>query len=922
MKQLTVSLLTLSLVFISLVAHSQSKVTGQVVDEGDRTALKNATVMLLQAQDSILVDFVRADDNGNFSLGKPDTTDLLLVVTYPKFGDYVQYINKDQKDVQMGDVGLTSVAHLIEEVMITGRIPVVIKGDTVEYDAGSYAVEKNAKVEDLLKVLPGITVDADGKITAQGKTVEKVLVDGEEFFGDDPTLVTRNIRSDMVDKVQVYEKRSDEAERTGVDDGERIQTINVTLKEDAKNGMFGKVEGAGGTDEFYLGKVAVNKFKGSQKIGAYGLFSNDGTVSLGWQDEERFGVGDGDNFQMTDDGGVMIFGGGDEFSNWNGRGRPQAINTGISFMDRWREGKQKLNMSYKYGRIENNEISSSESQQNLLDNNFNQSSFSNRHTENQRHRFNGRYDWDIDSLTTFTMKLSGSRGQRESNDSNGAETYEQGQMVNENERTQNSSGTMSNMTYDGLVTRKFRKEGRSLSVRLAGNISENDGDALLQSTTDIYRGGDLVNSVVIDQMKDINNTSNNLQTSITYTEPISTTWRSSLGYGYNNSRSHSINNSYNNDGNGVYNVFDEEFSNDFNFNTVRNFANLTVGYKTEKIDFNLTNNVRNDDMYQRNNHVNTDVQRAFLTYNPSMRFRYNFTKSKMVGLNYTHNNILPSLTQIQPLRQNTDPLNIVVGNENLTPARSNNYSVWYNSYELLKNMFTYANAGFTQTHNSIQQNIMIDDSGIRTIFYDNIADHTNNNGYLWAGMGSNVIKKYSIQGRYGVNGNLNSGYNFLNGELNQNLNYNYGFNLNLEKNTTKNIDFSWGISPGWRRLESSLQPEYNSSGFTLGSNLNFKVFLPGKIQLYGDGRYTYEAPTEVFNEKFERLIFTPGISKRFLQNESLQVDLYVNDVFNQNVGFSRYQSAGMITQQNYNTISRYFMFKVSWDFTSMGGSSD
>src|SRR5690606_34076858 len=144
---------------------------------------------------------------------------------------YVREIT-EQGEVSLGKIGLTSVSNLLEEVMVTGKIPVVIKGDTAEYDASSFAVEKNAKVEDLLKVLPGITVDANGKITAQGKTVEKVLVDGEEFFGDDPTLVTRNLRSDMVDKVQLYEKKSEEAERTGVDDGERIQTLNVTLKED------------------------------------------------------------------------------------------------------------------------------------------------------------------------------------------------------------------------------------------------------------------------------------------------------------------------------------------------------------------------------------------------------------------------------------------------------------------------------------------------------------------------------------------------------------------------------------------------------------------------------------------------------------------------------------------------------------------
>ena len=248
MKRLTL-LFSFMLVLGCFGLYAQTKITGEIVDEGDKTTkLTNATIMLLQAKDSILVDFVRANESGKFVLTKPDTIPYLLIASYPKFGAYYKEINEDV-DLNLGQIGLTSVSNLIEEVMVTGKIPVVIKGDTTEYDASSFAVEKNAKVEDLLNVLPGISVDADGKITAQGKTVEKVLVDGEEFFGNDPTLVTRNVRSDMVDKVQVYEKKSEEAERTGVDDGQRIQTINLKLKEDSKKGMFGKLEGGGGADK-------------------------------------------------------------------------------------------------------------------------------------------------------------------------------------------------------------------------------------------------------------------------------------------------------------------------------------------------------------------------------------------------------------------------------------------------------------------------------------------------------------------------------------------------------------------------------------------------------------------------------------------------------------------------------------------------
>ncbi|WP_166332335.1 TonB-dependent receptor [Sphingobacterium chungjuense] len=923
MKKFAIPLVIVLTFLCALGGYAQSKVGGKVVDDTDKTGLQNATVMLLQAKDSILVDFTRVDESGRFSLTKSDSQDYLLMISYPKYGSFSQLLEKGAGNVDIGEVGLTGVANLIEEVMITGRIPVVIKGDTIEYDAGSFTTEKNAKVEDLLKVLPGITVDAAGKITAQGKTVEKVLLDGEEFFGDDPTLVTRNIRSDMVDKVQVYEKKSDLAERTGVDDGERIQTINVTLKEDAKNGMFGKVEGAVGNDDFYMGKVAVNKFKGSRKIAAYGLTSNDGTVSLGWQDEEKFGL-ESDQMQMSDDGSMMFFGsGGDEFSYWNGRGRPKALNTGVSFMDRLGKRNNKLNLSYKFGRIENNEITTGLSQQNLPNGTFNQNTLSDNYVENQRHRFNGRYDWNIDSLTTLIVKLSGTRGQRQSNDYSEAFSVNEANVrINDNTTRLVTDAKTSNITYDGLLTRKFNKVGRSLSLRVAGNVADDTGDSFLDATTNQFNAdGTLVNTNITDQYKDIARNSNNLQTSATYTEPITDKWRTSIGYTFNNSRTHSINNSFNADANGDYTVFDEEFSNDFNFNTVRNAGDLSVGYKSDKIEFNFNNNLRNDDLFQRNNHQSMELDRGFLTYNPSARIRYNITKAKMISLNFNRNNILPSLTQIQPLRQNNDPLNIVEGNADLTPAQSNSYNLSYNSWDLLKNTWMFASVGFSQQYNAIQQNVNISESGVRTIIFDNMRERVNNNANIWTGMGRTLIKKYKIDARYGVNGNLNDNYNFLNGDLNRNQNYNYGFDLNIERNTTKTIDFRVGVNPGWRRLASSLQPQFNSSGFTLGSNLWFKAYLPWKIQLYGTGNYTYEAPTEVFDQSFTRFIFTPGVSKRFLKNETLTAEVYVNDVFNQNIGFSRFQQAGMISQQNYNTISRFFMVKVSWDFSMMGGMS-
>ena len=925
MNILTKAILIVVLGLLTMTGFGQTKISGTVVDEVDKTKLTNATVMLLQAKDSILIDFTRADQEGRFQLENPDTADYLLIVSYPKFGDYFQKITQGSGDQSLGQLQMQSAANLIEEVLVTGKIPVVVKGDTIEYDAGSFVTEKNAKVEDLLKVLPGISVDANGQITAQGKTVEKVLVDGEEFFGDDPTLVTRNIRSDMVDKVQVYEKKSEESERTGVDDGERIQTINVQLKEDAKKGVFGKIEGAGGVDDdsgYYLGKLAVNKFNGSQKIGAYLLSSNDGTVSLNWEEEEKFNLSDG-QMEVTESGGMNFTYTGDEFSYWNGKGQPVAISTGISFIDAWKDKKHKLNLSYKYANIKND----------ILENNINQTPSDNGplisdvNSENSsdafRHRFNSKYDWDLDSLTTMTLKLSGSRSQVERNSHMDGNTFQGEDMVSENFSNQSTKTINNNLTYDGYLTRRFKKEGRSISLRVAGNNSTNEGDMQLNSEANYLSLGRVD---TIDQMKAISSSSNNLRTSLTYTEPLGKKFRTSVGYEYNLSQSHSVNNSFNKDQGGGYTELDELYSNDFNFNTIRNAANVTLGYKTDKIDFNFTNNFRVDNMEQINNYEATDLKRDYFTYNPSAWLRYKFSKSSTLGLNYNRNTQLPSLFQIQPLRQNTDQLNQIIGNENLKPANQNRFSISYNSYEMLKGKYIYGNASFTQHNDAIRQNVTIFSGGRREMYYTNV-DQPAYNANLWLGGGFNLIRKHQIKADLGLTANLDAYSNFIKDlsdgsedadfQANDNTSYSYSARIGAYKNTTKNIDFHVNFQPGWSVMNTTLNPDLNSDGFVFNSSLWFKYHLPAKFSLYGDMRYEYQAPTSAFPDKFERVLFKPGISRKFLKGENLVVDFYINDAFNQNTGFRRFQSGNAISQNSYNTISRYYMLKVSWDFTSM-----
>src|SRR5690606_20319054 len=549
---------------------------------------------------------------------------------------------------------------------------------------------------------------------------------------------------------------------------------NLKLKEDAKKGMFGKAEGGGGADRdngYYMGTLAVNKFSGSQKVGVFGITSNDGTVSLNWQDSERFGFSNMSS-EVSDDGSVYFSWTGDNMDYWNGRGRPRAVNSGVSYADAWKESKHKLNMNYKFGIIENDEISSRIAQENLSDYVQNSSETNNNFTRNQKHRFNGRYDLKIDSATTLTMTIGAAKGEaRVERVREAVTTQGDGELLNENVSSQHSESDNQSLDYSAYLTRKLKKEGRSLALRINGRYDETQGDGFLQASTNFYTRDSVAD---INQRKLLNSSTGNFRTSLAYSEPLTKRLVGTVQYEFTRGVSSSVNNSYNySEVGGGYNELDREFSNDFDFNTTRHAANLSFNYRSDLFDANLTNNLREDKMYQINNYENLDLERSFLTYNPSIFFRYKISKTKGVGFRFSRNNSLPSLTQIQPLRQNTDPLNIVVGNENLQPSQSNSYNLDYNTYNMLKNAYGYFNLNFTQRFNNIQQNITIED-GIRTLSYANL-DRVASTASMWSRVGRDIIKKHKVRGSLGLNGTYNNYFNYINEDLSENNNFDFSF---------------------------------------------------------------------------------------------------------------------------------------------------
>ncbi|MNG80946.1 hypothetical protein D3C87_653290 [compost metagenome] len=914
---------------ISSISYAQQRLTGVVVDTKDKAKLHQASVALLNPKDSILIKFDRTKENGTFQIANLDTGIYKMVVSYPQYADLVKDIHITAQGLDLGMISLSKAALLLEEVQVNGRIPVVIKGDTIEYDAGSFKVEKDAKVEDLLKVLPGITIDGTGKITAQGKEVKKVLLDGEEFFGDDPTLITKNIRSDMVSKVQVYEKKSDLAVRTGVDDGERTQTIDIKLKEDKKKGMFGQAIAGAGTDKYYGGKVMLNKFKGAQKIATYGILANDGMVGLGFEDSQKYGVGGSGNVQMMDGGGIMISSSGDETDGgWDGQyrggGVPKALNMGVSYSDKSKNDKHKINVNYKRSQINVDNTSTYNAQNNLPERAQIDSNTTRTENENRANVANLRYDYKLDSLADLTVNMGFNKSNRDNTSE--AEAYQKtlsGQPITNTISRTDLNSDQDKFNVNAILTRRFKKERRSITFNVNANADRN------LSKTQYFSENYFENSRrtdTIDQFKKDEFRNNTYGGSITYTEPLSKKITGSIGYSFSSNKSETLNQSFNRDPiTQKYTVLDESVLNDFNFSSLKNSINTSLNYKTNDLTVNLSNQTEFEAVKRTYNNLNTVLQRDQTSLRPSLSVNYKISKSKNIGFRYSGQTAQPSLTQIEPLKQNAQPLVEYLDNPDLKAGFNNSYSVNYNSYKQLKDQNMYFYVGAYQRKRNINSSVRYNlEEGTRQISYVNI-DKDNWSVYGGGSYSFPIQKKWGLKMNLGMDLNYNSQYSYLSllnqePQLNRNKTWSVGPNIGFNRYKANKMDFYINLSPGLEKMDSYLQPELNQTTFKFNSYLQVTYYLPKDFKISLSMQQNYQAATKTL-QSINMMNMNGYISKKFLKDKSLEAQLFVNDILNKNIGVRRYQDGTAFIQTSNNVLRRYGMLKVIYNFTTMKGDA-
>ncbi|WP_256011935.1 outer membrane beta-barrel family protein [Desertivirga xinjiangensis] len=922
-KALSVVLLLL----LSITSSAQDKFTikGVARDSAAFLKLPNTSISVLNAKDSTLIDFTRAAADGNFSINNLPTGKLILLMTYPGYADYVEHFTLDSIHItkDCGNIDMQLTARLLAEVVIKGKADAItIKGDTTEFNASAYVIQPNARVEDLIKQFPGIQVDKDGKITAQGQTVTKVLVDGEEFFGDDPTLVTKNLRADMVDKVQLYDKKSDQATFTGIDDGVKDKTLNIKLKEDKKKGYFGKVD-AGASDDYNSSQAMFNAFTAKQKISLYGINSNTGKTGLNWEDRNRYGAS---NTEVNSDGDIVFYGNRDDI-NYNGEGIPEAQTGAVHYETKWNENKESINLNYKVGAIDINGIRNNLSQNNLPTGVLNTNSDQDFRNYLSRQKLDAIYKVKLDSTSDLKLTIEGTIRNTESNNNyNTVSRNGEQKLQNTSTRLLTNEGDQQNFYANVFWTKKLKKKRRTLSVNATGSYNKNDSEGYLNSVNQFYNpvsspdGSPLIDSEVkIDQLKLNNSTGKVFNSNITYTEPLSKLLALTFNYSLGLNKGSSDMRSYNQTAPGVYNDFDEVFSNNFELNQLSHQTGAIFNYKKDKTTVNFGSKVSYVNFDQVDLYNSNSYKREFINFSPQVNYQYKFSQQKALRIDYNGNNNQPGINQIQPVRVNTDPLNIYLGNPGLKPSFNNRFNANYNTFKILSNQYFYASGSFQFTTNAIVDSRFTDSFGKSTYQSVNIKGKLPSNFNLYGGFSRKFPALGDLNLGFNFNGYGNTYFNYINDELNRTKSNNYSLNLSVNKYKAKKYEMWFSFGPSYNTSESSLQKQLNNNGWNFNGQGNVGLYLPGKFEFSLNGEYRFQEKTISFNEDFERFIVNSSIKKKFLKTDNLALSLSGNDLLNQNNGFSRNAYGNTITQNTYTTIKRYFLLSLIWDFNKMGG---
>lgn len=888
--------------FIGFVASAQNiRLSGNIQDTSSAGIMNNSVLMVTKFKDSTLVNYSHTDKKGFFKTITVPLDTYLVVISNPSFSDKTFFLVPSKKDTAFNfkNIVLPPKSVMLNEVEIVAhKDKMYYKGDTLMFTADSFKVKTDATVEDLLKKLPGVKVDAKGKITVQGKEVTQVLVDGDEFFGSDPTIATKNLNAKSVENVQVYEKKNEDAESKD----ETVKVMNLQLKDEAKKGYFGKTSAASDAQKFYEGELLYNRFKNSQKLSLFGLLANTPKQAFGGRDSWEYGLSNENNGSYDPETNSWT-----SFGN-NSVGIPQTMKSGFYFNDKLSK-KIKLNTDYTFKQNSLTTGQQTNTQYFLQDTTYRNTQTISTNSFNQAHNFNLRWNQNLDSLTEITIKpkinygITGNNNLQEDKFISAIDT-----LTRETDITTKTTSETTDANVLLKLTRNFKKKDRQFTITY--QPSYYNSVARTDMTTDFnYYLGQAPDSVLKQKKtQETFKTENNA--TLNYIEPFNKKLKMELSYGF--AHNQNSNNKKTLDFNGIaFDALNTTQSNDFRNLRMTNRAGAKLIYEVKKYRLSLGANYRN--IYQENLNVTTN-QKLNLNVNnilPTASANFRFSQTSNLMVRYNMQAQLPDLKQMQPITDNSDPNNIYIGNPKLRQQFDHNIGVDYYTYKPISDRNFYGG-----------------------LSYNNVVGEINNKTY-YDSYGRAVSTPVNINGNYYGNLYLGGGLPVFNKLFKVDYNFGFSYNnsvafVNSQKNTTKNTSFNPSLSfekqfgeteiivggnYDYNIPKQTISLQSNQPYYTYGLNGSFRTKLFSRLSISGDANYTNNG-NRAKGYNINYVIVNGSVGYSFLKSKNLITSFDANDILNQNISNQRTVQANKIVDTKTQIIKRYFLLRITYKFTS------
>ncbi|XZF14896.1 outer membrane beta-barrel protein [Chitinophagaceae bacterium MMS25-I14] len=888
-------------------------ISGRVVDQRDTTPVIGATVQLLSLPDSASKSGAATDVSGGFSIEHVAAGNYLIRVTYLGYSVLQRGVNVISGDVNTGTLRLRSSNNVLQNVVVQGdAIRAQQMGDTSQFNANAYKTNPDASAEDLVTKMPGVTSDGSG-VKVNGETVQTIMVDGKPFFGDDPTLALKNLPAEVIDKIQVFDKLSDQSQFTGFDDGTAQKAINIITKRGKNVGQFGKIYAGYGTDDRYSAGGNLNIFNGDQRISIIGLTNNINQQNF--SSEDLLGVSGGGGGGGRGGGGRGGGGGGGAANNFlvgqqNGITKTNSI--GLNYSDSWGK-KIKVTGSYFFNQTDNtNSTDLTRTYFNSADSNLVYNEHSSTESKNWNHRFNVRFEYTIDSFNSLivTPKLS-FQNNKYATDLLGNSTIGNGAagMTQNNSSSNNNGYSFSNNI---LFRHRFAKRGRTISINIGTSINDKTGDGKQYSLTD---------TTLLDQQYNLTSNGYTVSASAVYTEPVGKKGQLMANYSPSYTKNKSDKETFNyNTPELAYNDLDTLLSNKYDNTYITQRGGLSYRYGDRKTSFMAGVNYQYATLEgQQYFPYSFELSKPFTSVLPQAMFNYRINQGTNLRIMYRTNTTAPSITQLQSVVNVSNPLLLTTGNPDLKQDYEHTLTIRYGKTKSAKgnSFFVYAyanydknyigNATYIPSRDSVVNGVPIS-RGSQISLPVNLDNYFTGRTFVTYGIPANFIKS---------NINLNAGINYtytpaiINGLTNYSNNYAYSGGVVISSNISENVDFTVGYNASYNIVKNTLQTQSDNSYYTHVASLKFNyIFLKRFVFNTNVNETLYSGLGQSYNQQF--LLWNAYLGYKFFKDRSLEARVSAYDILNQNKSITRNITDTYIEDSRTQVLKQYFMFTLTY----------